>query len=877
MLGLIADQAADNPAAFALLAPGRLSLTYARLYAEIREHAHTLRAIGISKENRVALLLLNGPEAALSFLATSAISVCAPLNPVCRANELDTALSHLKPKVLIASPDLDVEKQAVARKHGISVITATPDFKREAGVFTLSASARVRGADDVLAQPNDVALLLHTSGTTSQPKLVGLTHEHLCRSAENIARTLQLSPEDRCLNVMPLFHIHGIVAAILASLHAGASVVCSSGFRGRHFFQWLQEFRPSWYTAVPTMHAAIVERAAQHDDILKRHSLRFIRSCSAALPGLVLRDLEQRFGVPVLEAYGMTEAAHQIACNPLPPGIRKLGSVGVPTGTEIAIFDELDRPLGPDCEGEIVIRGGSVISCYVGDPSVNQQSFTGGWFHTGDVGSIDRDGYLFIKGRAKEIINRGGIKISPREIEEVLLDHPNVAEAVVFAMPESRLGEDVAAAIVLRDPRPAAETEIREFASRQLSHFKVPRQVVLLDEIPRGPTGKPQRVGLAAKLGLIAPREEHRENVPMRESHTQLEDVLATMWAHIIGTERVGLHDNFFEIGGDSLAAMEMIAGIEQVTGRRLTVAALFQAPTIKQLAAFIEESDPVWQPYVVPIRGGGSQPPFFCVDGGPRYLSLARRLCTDRPILGLLHPNAIATSIKAMAEFSVKSIRAVQPEGPYFVAGWCASGLIAYEIAQQLRAQGQEVALLVLFDAVNPGRLDRLSVMRTIFVQADELCRKIWFHLRSMTRLDFGDLRAYFLERLKNVWHTLTRRTWPARATIEFLRPVLRRQPPNMHVMGRRYRPKPYNGRVVLVRRSLRAISRYLDWQLGWGGVIAGEFDVVEIQGGHGDMFDEREVQRTAAKLAAYLRDHPRSEHQGRLSREGRGRDDHC
>jgi thioesterase domain-containing protein len=220
-----------------------------------------------------------------------------------------------------------------------------------------------------------------------------------------------------------------------------------------------------------------------------------------------------------------------------------------------------------------------------------------------------------------------------------------------------------------------------------------------------------------------------------------------------------------------------------------------------------------------------------------------------------LLHPNAIATSIEAMAEFSVKSIRAVQPEGPYFVAGWCAAGLIAYEIAQRLRAQGQEVALLVLFDAVNPARLDRLSVMQAIFVQADELCRKIWFHLRSMTRLEFGDLPAYFLKRLKNVWHTLTRRTWPARVSMEFLRPVLRRDLRNMYLMGRRYRPKPYNGRVLLFRRSLRPISRYLDAKLGWGSVIAGEFDVVEIQGGHDDMFYEPQVQRVAAELAACLR----------------------
>ena len=866
-ISLIADHATDNPAAFALLAPGRPPLTYARLHAEIWEHAHVLRAMGISKEDRVALLLPNGPEAALSFLATSTISVCAPLNPVCTVNELDAALSHIKPKVLIASPDLDPEKRAVAAKHGISVITATPDLKREAGVFTLSTVATARRANDVLPQATDAALLLHTSGTASQPKLVGLTQEQLCRSAENLARALQLSPDDRCLNIMPLFHIHGIVAAILASLYAGASVVCSSGFRRRHFFQWLKEFQPSWYTAVPTMHAAIAASAVQHGDVLKRHSLRFIRSCSAPLPGSVLRDLEQWFGVPVLEAFGMTEAAHQIACNPLPPGIRKLGSVGVPTGTEIAIFDELGRPLGPDCEGEIVIRGGNVISSYMGDRSVNQQSFTAGWFRTGDIGSIDRDGYLFIKGRAKEFINRGGTKLSPHEIEEVLLHHPNVAEAVVFAMPEPRLGEEVAAAIVLREPRATPATEIRDFVSRQLSYFKVPQQIVFLDKLPKGPTGKPQRIGLAAKLGLIPRREEHRENVPLREPNTRLEDLFVTMWAHILGTERVGVDDNFFEIGGDSLTAMKLIAAIEQVTGKRLTVAVLFQAPTIRRLVAFLEQYDPAQQPKVVPIQSKGSKSPFFCVDAGPRYLRLAQRLDTDRPFLGLLHPDSIATSIEATAEYSVKLIRAVQPSGPYFVGGWCAAGLIAYEIAQQLQVQGQEVALLVLFDSVNPGRLDGLSVMHLMFVQADELCRKICFHLLSMTRLEFGHLPAYFLERLQNVWHTLTRRAWPARVSREFLRSVLRREPPNMYAMGRRYRPKPYNGRVVLFRRSLRAISKYLDWKLGWGGVIAGELDVVEIQGGHDDMFNEPGVQRTAATLAAYLRDHPQGAHQTGLS----------
>jgi thioesterase domain-containing protein/acyl carrier protein len=445
----------------------------------------------------------------------------------------------------------------------------------------------------------------------------------------------------------------------------------------------------------------------------------------------------------------------------------------------------------------------------------------------------------------------------------VLLEHPNVAEAVVFAMPESRLGEEVAAAIVLRHPRPTAANDIRKFAASRLSYSKIPRQLVFLGEIPKGPTGKLQRIGLAARLGM--PREEQQENVPSYETRTPLEDVFATMWAQIVGRERIGPDDNFFEVGGDSLAAMELIAAIEQVTGQRITIATLFQAQTIRQLAAIVSRHDSGGQSYVVPLQGKGLKQPFFCVEAGPRYLGLAHLLGPDRPFLGLIYPAAIATSIEAIAEFSVKSIRAVQPDGPYFVGGWCSGGLIAYEIAQQLLRLGQDVALLVMFDAVNPGRLDDLSISHAVFVRADEFFRKIWFHLRSMTRLEFGDLPDYFLERVRNFWHTLTRRTWAAQIGTKVIRPVLRSKLPNIYFVAKRYRPKPYPGRVLLFRRGLRPISRYLDWRLGWGGVIKGPVDVVEVEGGHSDMFDEPGVRRTAAALAEGLRGHAQDEDQQR------------
>jgi acyl-CoA synthetase (AMP-forming)/AMP-acid ligase II len=301
---------------------------------------------------------------------------------------------------------------------------------------------------------------------------------------------------------MPLFHIHGLIAAVLSSLAAGGSVFCTPSFNALRFFQWLTEAKPSWYTAVPTMHQAILARAARNEEALAAAKLRFIRSSSASLPAQVMAELEATFRCPVIEAYGMTEAAHQMASNRLPPGQRKAGSVGASAGPELAVMAPDGALLQPGEPGEIVIRGPNVTAGYAKNPEANAAAFAFGWFHTGDQGVLDEDGYLRVTGRLKEIINRGGEKISPLEVDDVLMDHPDIAQCVTFAMPHDRLGEEVAAAIVLREGRSASESEIRTFASGRLADFKVPRRIVILDDIPKGATGKLQRIGLAAKLGL---------------------------------------------------------------------------------------------------------------------------------------------------------------------------------------------------------------------------------------------------------------------------------------------------------------------------------------------------------------------------------------
>ena len=503
--GLAEKQARVRPRAECILAAGRKPLRYEELLAQMRATDDALRSFGIRKGDRVAIVLPNGPELAVAFLAVAASATSAPLNPAYRAEEFDFYLSDLNAKALILLKGAETPAADVARQRGIAVVELEPLTEEPAGVFRLLPPvppAPERAPQAGWASGDDVALVLHTSGTTSRPKIVPLTQANICASAAHIRAALTLSPEDRCLNVMPLFHIHGLIGGVLSTITAGGSIVATPGFDAMKFFGWLDEFRPSWYTAVPTMHQVILARAARNQEIVASTKLRFIRSSSAALPPRVMAELERIFHAPVIESYGMTEASHQMASNPLPPRSRKPGSVGVAAGPEIAVLDQAGNPVDAGQRGEVGIRGPNVTSGYENNPEANATAFSNGWFRTGDQGYLDEEGYLYITGRLKEIINRGGEKISPREVDEVLLAHPSVDQAVTFALPHPRLGEEVAAAIVLREGQAAEEKQLREFALQKLADFKVPSRFVFVDEIPKGPTGKLQRIGLAKQLGL---------------------------------------------------------------------------------------------------------------------------------------------------------------------------------------------------------------------------------------------------------------------------------------------------------------------------------------------------------------------------------------
>jgi acyl-CoA synthetase (AMP-forming)/AMP-acid ligase II len=485
-------QQAPGNATAAILPETGPRVTYDSLRAQVAAVADAFRSAGIGPGDRVAMSLPNGLDTIVCFLAASVAGTAAPLNPGYRFDEFAFYLGDTNAKLLVvpASGADEARRAAIERK------TPIVEAAVENGVVKLSptASGKTAGAPN----PDDIALVLHTSGSTGRPKRVPLNHRNLAVSAGNIIRTYDLTGDDFALVAMPLFHVHGLVASTLATLASGGAVVVPPKFNPLSFWRTARDTRATWYSAVPTIHSLLLARATGERPE-GAANLRFIRSCSAPLSPEMMAGLEAAFGAPVLEAYGMTEASHQMSSNPLPPAARKPGSVGVATGIKIGIMDAEGNHLPTGTAGEVVIQGPNVIDGYENNPEANKSSFTDGWFRTGDQGILDGEGYLQLVARIKELINRGGEKISPREIDELLLTHPAVSEAVSFAVPHPTWGEEVAAAIVLKGA--ATEPESLAFCKERLAEFKRPKKIHIVDAIPRTATGKIQRRAVAEKLG----------------------------------------------------------------------------------------------------------------------------------------------------------------------------------------------------------------------------------------------------------------------------------------------------------------------------------------------------------------------------------------
>ena len=850
----------DRPA---LSAPGRRPLTYAGLCGQVERTVAALNGLGIGRHDRVAMVLPNGPEFASAFLGVAAGACAAPLNPALLASDFHYFLSELGVTALLVEGNSESPAIAAAKSLKIPVLELVWKVEDPAGTFSIAGNPVAQARTDGFAGAEDIALLLHTSGTTSRPKMVPLSQRNLTVSAGHIVQTLMLAPEDRCLNVMPLFHIHGLVAGVLSSLAAGASVFCTPGFNAREFFRWLLEAKPTWYTAVPTMHQSVLAQADLNRVILDQAGLRFIRSSSAALPPAVLRKLEQTFSAPVIESYGMTEAAHQMASNPLPPAVRKPGTVGLAAGPEIAVMDVNHGMCPAGAVGEVVIRGPNVLAGYANNSEANAAAFAGGWFHTGDYGVLDEDGYLTITGRLKEIINRGGQKISPREIDDALMENPDVNAAAAFPFPHPTLGEEIAVVLVAKPGSGLTEEKVTQFLRDRLAAYKIPRRIVFADDIPKGTTGKIQRHELAGAFGLSEKIDALRASRHSdQRTPSLLETRLKLLWEKALGLEKtVGLDENFSMLGGDSLQAVELLELVKRELGYSLPQSVLIEHATVAGMAAYIDKD--MVSSCVVPIQTKGALVPFFCVhgvDGGVLgFLHLARHLGDDQPFYGIQSvgfddKQMPLTRIEDMAARYISDIRKVQPAGPYFIGGYSMGGMVAYEMTRQLKAEGESVALLALIDAfASPRRLREKSMDR-------------WRRRSAqLAKVRFAGLGEYLAQRWRNsaslaaqgVRHTLLKARWcladfAGGKTPMALRPQSVGEVNAMAIQA--YRMRPCECDAVLLKGELNPLydpHMHDDWE----EFIRGHLDIRSIHGRHLEVLNETHARSLAAELAHCIR----------------------
>jgi len=575
-----------TPGATAIEALDRLPLTYADLFGYINYIGRELRSLGLERNDRVAIIMDNGPEVAAFFLAVSSYAACAPLNHGYKYKEFKNYLPELKTKIIFIKQDTGPTVIPEDKFLNMQVMELSPLPKGKAGICEIKKSNKALEQDPGIYQKSisedDIALVLLTSGTTSRPKIVPLSQRNICASANNIRRSLNLSPQDKCLNIMPFYHVHALMITI-AALSAGGSVVCPPSFDKNKFFNWTDKFNPTWYTALPTIHQAILSQAGSNRELAGKCKLRFIRSSAGHLHAKTRVQLEKFFKAPVIESYGMTESALQISSNSPPPEKHKPGSTGRAHGVEVVITDKKGKPVKAGKIGEIVVRGKNIIDNYENDPESNKKSFINGWLKTGDLGYFDNEGYLYVVGRIKEVINRGGEKISPAEVEEVLLRYPKVNRAVVSSMPHPTLGEEVIAAVVIANGKATPEHEIRAFVARELAEFKVPKRIFFVDKLPQNSTGKLQRVGLYKKL------KDYKASIHSKPG-SKAENILKEILCKVLKVEKISIDDNFFELGGDSLRLTEFYKEIKIHFPDIFKVQDLFDNLTIRELANFIKK-----------------------------------------------------------------------------------------------------------------------------------------------------------------------------------------------------------------------------------------------------------------------------------------------
>ncbi len=823
-----AAQMADQPA---VLAPGRKALTFARL----REHMDAMRLrlgeLGVGRGDVVANVLPNGPDAAIASLCVSSCATVAALNPELKQAEFASLFDELAPKIVLALPGQAQPAREAARAASIPVIEVLAE--PEAGLFSLRGKTpNANSAQDASPLgPGDIAYIISTSGSTARPKLVPLSHSVLCTTTVIAAERLSLTPADRCLSFSPQFHLLGFSTGLQIPLAAGGSTVYTNGFQAEQFFRWLDEFRPTWFAAVPAILREILEKAPRYEAVLKRSSIRFLRAGGAPLPRPVAEQIEALFQAPLLQVYGLSEAA-SIAMDRV-GGERRRGSCGQPSGAEVLIVDAGGVPVARGQTGEVAVRGPVVIDGYFRNPELTRTAFRNGWFHTGDLGYLDADNFLFLTGRASEFINRGGEKVSPLEVDQALLSHPSVADAVTFSVPHDKLGEDIAAGVVLRESASLTAAELQKFAAARLAMHKLPRQIFFLDKLPVGPTGKVARSKMRERVSALMASPTHRAGASQapRNAHEQR---VAELFAGVLHRERVGLHDNFFDLGGDSLAAVECALLLEEEFGCiDLSPSVFLWAPTAALMSAAMADSQGLEaESGVLPFRPRGDGLPLFLIHPGYEGGRIARHLAGDHPLFGIPIPAAEnparQRSIHELASECARVLRSFRPRGPYALVGWCAYGAIALEMARQLEEQGCQVSFVAMLDVRN-FFLPPLSARHLAWV-------RLWMRIRRFIYVA---------------------RCWP-RGLWERYRTALTSSAPTELPEATsallRHRPQPWAGRMVHVWASDWPRGRYFDPAFGWNHLAPNGFHFHRVPGDHLTMIQEPSIAQVTRILSDEL-----------------------
>lgn len=670
---------------------------------------------------RLLCLLPDHPSTLPFQLAASSTVYTAVINPASSIPEIAQLVRETKATAVVTQSSSQ-EIETLIEQMDLGHVEVIPDYESHIADFNLQLRRSYSGSTN---ESNEPSLILTTSGSSGKPKVVPIANSALLASAQNIIHALELDADDINIHMLPMFHMGAVLDLFIVPLISGGTVHLAHPISTENLVRAIKSANPTWVQAVPTMLKALL-RSCEDDELRELgRTLRFIRSVSAGLAPAVQTEIETKMGTPVIQMYGMTETAGQICSNGLKESTNKPGSVGRPMGCEVRILDQSGGvvPLGRN--GEICVAGPSVFSAYA---NIDRAStFHGRWFRTGDIGYFDDDNFLYIVGRKGDLINRGGEKLSAVEVEQALMEHPVVVQAAVFSLPHQTLGDDIGAVVALANGIEMSEDSLREFLSKRLSSYKVPRHILIADALPLLASGK---------IDKKTCRDRFLKNEPLLKNEAPQSEIgaeIAQVWSDVLKQPKPGENDDFFDAGGDSLAAQTFVLDLEERLNVTLPTNILFESPTFAQLetavSALIESSPRAHQEekviravravtaawpgtrahersLIVGLGGVGEKKPFFfCANGLPDYLHLAKEMDPERPFYAMRNLNRLPEkspeNSKKLAEAYAREMDRIQPDGAITLGGHCGGVDIARMIAEEMIAKGRHIDRFVVIDSL--------------------------------------------------------------------------------------------------------------------------------------------------------------------------------